>query len=1151
VSPVPPVDDGEARALIRTGLGATQFVEAGAGTGKTTALVSRILELVCSGRTTLGHLAAITFTEAAAAELRDRIYEALELAVADEDDDAVADEDADAGVSVGPAPEREARRGRARAALDDIDGATISTLHGFAQRILAAHPFEAGLPPGFDVLDEGRSALAFDERWEGFVDRLLDDPSLQGPLCRLLACGGRIDHLRAVAEQCNRHWDLLLDVDPPPVEPVAVDASPVLGPLGEAIGLADHCTADDDLLLAHLRGLDGLRSALAASTDELETLQLLAATSKLSCTKGAKGSWGCPVDDVRGLLAAAESARVDLVTRAGSAALAALLPAIRTLTLEGAADRRREGRLEFHDLLVWSLELVRHHPAVRDALHRQYERLFVDEFQDTDPIQAELAARIAATGDCPPGVSWTDLPVEPGRLFFVGDPKQAIYRFRRADIGLFLSIRSRFEEERLALTDNFRSVPGVIDWVNEVFGSLLGAGEPGVQPAYEPLHPRRASHGEIDGTGAPAGGAPATDPPVVLLGGATDARSVETVREAEAADIAATVLRIRDEGWPVGEEGDPARLADITVLIPARTGLGILEEAFDDAGIPYRLGASSLVYDSAEVIELLAVLAAVDDPTDQVSLVAALRSAAFACGDDDLFGFHQAGGAWDYRAAPPEGLAPGNPVVDGMARLRGLHHERWWTDVSGLIDAVIERCHLMELALDERRHRDVWRRLRFVADQARQFADSFGGDLRRYLDWVELQRRDDVRAVEVVLPEPDDDAVQVMTVHGAKGLEFPVVVLAGLNRTSAGSRGVGVLWGAAGPEVRIRGDLRTPGFDDLAAREQRMERAQDLRLLYVAATRARDHLVVSLHHKAGSPCHAALLAPLCEGAPGLTRRLEGAGTPPVPVPPVTRDDDGADDDGDRQAWLVEHARLVGPGARPRTLAASTIASLGHPEDGHGPGGGGTVTGGERPSTGPAGSATGGPKGDLDLDTPPWKRGRGGTSVGRAVHAVLQAVDLATGEGVDALAAVQAVAEGVTGREHEIAAMVRGALGSELIRQAVAGGRFWRELYVGAPLTDRPDGPVLEGFVDLLVETPDGLVVVDYKTDSVAGDEDLDRAAERYRLQGATYALALERALGTTVARCVFLFLRTPSAEAREVDDLRAAMDEVAVLAAGG
>ena len=1134
MSPVPVPGDDAVRELIRARLDATQFVEAGAGTGKTTALVSRILEMVCSGEATLGQVAAITFTEAAAAELRDRVYEALELAV---DDGDPRDPDVAGGHGEGgPGSRGDAsgpdRRARARAALEEIDGAAISTLHGFAQRILAAHPFEAGIPPGFDVLDEGRSALAFDERWEGFVDRLVEDASLEAPLCRLLACGGRIEDLREVADRCNRNWDLLLDADLPEVPDVRIDASVVSGPLDRAARLADRCTDPDDLLLAHLLRLEGFRADLAATGGELETLQLLVAAPGLSCSRGRAANWGCPVDEVRDLLAAAEAARRDLVVRAGAGALASLLPAIRVLTLEGAAERRREGRLEFHDLLVWALELVRHQPAVRRELHRQYRRLFVDEFQDTDPIQAELAVRIANGGDVPPGTTWMDLAIEPGRLFFVGDPKQAIYRFRRADIGLFLDTRRRFEDERLALTDNFRSVPGVIEWVNEVFGALLGAGEPGVQPAYEPLRPRR-----------PAPETAAAPAPVVLLGGATDGATIDVVRGAEAADIAAAVGRIRDEGWPVGDDGRPARLADITVLLPTRTGLPILQDAFDAAGIPYRLGASSLVYDTVEVEELLAVLGAVDDPTDQVSLVAALRSAPFACGDDDLLGFHRAGGEWDLRAPSPAGLPPDHPVVAGMSRLRRLHDERWWVDVSGLIDLVVERCHFLELALDERRHRDVWRRLRFVADQARQFADAFGGDLRRYLAWVKLQRRDDVRATEVVLPETDDDAVEVMTVHGAKGLEFPIVVLAGLNRGSGGGGGrATVLWDGGRPEVRIRRGLETPGFDDLASREAGMERAQDLRLLYVAATRARDHLVVSLHHKAGTSSHASLLAPLCDGTTGLTRRLGPAGPAGAASPPAASGV-ASDDPRARQRWIEEHARLIGPGSRTRTLAASTIADLGSADGGPTPG--------EPGVAGPTTSADRPVKPDVDLDAPPWRRGRGGTSVGRAVHAVLQTVDLAGDDGVEALAAAQAVAEGVVGREREVATLVRGALASDLIRQAVSGGRYWRELYVGVPLTDAVDGPVLEGFVDLLFESPAGLTVVDYKTDAVSGDEDLDRAAERYRLQGATYALALERALGTTVARCVFLFLRSPSvAVEREVADLRGAMEEVAAIAAG-
>jgi ATP-dependent helicase/nuclease subunit A len=179
----------------------------------------------------------------------------------------------------------------------------------------------------------------------------------------------------------------------------------------------------------------------------------------------------------------------------------------------------------------------------------------------------------------------------------------------------------------------------------------------------------------------------------------------------------------------------------------------------------------------------------------------------------------------------------------------------------------------------------------------------------------------------------------------------------------------------------------------------------------------------------------------------------------------------------------------------------------------------------------------------DLDLPPWRRGRAGTSIGRAVHGVLQSVDLDSGAGLDRLAEAQAIAEGVPGRTREIASLVRAALDSEVVRSAVAGGRYWREVYVGAPAGDVADH-VVEGFIDLLVEGPDGFTVVDYKTDAVVSDEDIDAAVDRYRLQGATYALAVGRVLGRPVTRCLFLFLRPQGAQVREVADLPAAMHEV-------
>jgi len=1169
----PAAGDGEARVAIGTGLDVTYFVEAGAGTGKTTALVGRIVELVCTGGASLGEIAAITFTEAAAAELRDRVREALER-TADGDGATDGQRSRDPGASSG-GPDGGERSRRAAAAIEEIDAAAIGTLHGFARRILGSYPLEAGLPPLFGVLDPARSAVAFDERWNRFVDELVESPALREPLRRLLVCGVRIDYLRSVAEQYNDNWDLLIPATPEPPESGPIDASPVVALLDAACAAGAACRVSDDLLAVHIEKLRAVADGLRNAGSELDTLRQLVEAPAIASKRGRAANWSCPVADVRALLADAESARRSLVDAVGRTALRRVTAEIRALTLRGADERRRAGVVEFHDLLVRALELVRTDAAVRVALHRRYRYLLIDEFQDTDPIQAELAVRIAdgSTDPGPGEMPWIELGAPSGRLFFVGDPKQSIYRFRRADIAQFLAVRHRHRAGRLSLTANFRSVPGVVAWVNHVFGELLGDGEEGVQPAYKALEARRPAQP------TPAGGAddaPGGDPPapVVLLGGPLTARSAADIRAAEASEVADTIVGVVAERWPVGTTGRPARLSDIAILLPTRTGLPALQSALDDAGIAYRLESSSLVYESPEIVELVSVLRAIDDPGDQVAIVAALRSASLGCGDDDLVAYRAAGGRWDYRQVPPGSLPADHPVVAGLAWLHRFHRQRWWQEVSSLVEAVLEEGRFLELGIDRRRTRDIWRRLRFVVDQARVFADTSGGGLGAYLAWVELQRSERARMTEVVLPEADDDAVRVMTVHGAKGLEFPIAILAGLGRESRRPSGPQVLWGAAGPEAKIPGGLVTAGYADLAAREERMDRAQELRLLYVAATRARDHLVVSLHHKEGSDCHASRLLPICDSAPDLARRIArreaGAGQSDGTAPPgssgVPREAHGrgrSSDDGEhtgvdgdlaeRRRWIAERDQLTGPGSRPRTLAATTVAALAsaHAERSD-PDGSGTDPDSSGADPGPDTDTD--TDSGVDVDLPSWRRGRAGTAMGRAVHGVLQTVDLATGAGLDALAAIQAVAEAVHGRSAEIAGRARAALGADVVREAVSGGRYWKELYVGAPVTGSPDGPVVEGFVDLLVETSSGYVVVDYKTDEITTLAQLDRAMDRYRLQGATYALAVERALGRPVVRCVFVFVGvtgTSVAVEREVIGLREAMDEVEALVSAG
>src|SRR5438067_5553178 len=290
---MPPLSDQGARDEIRTALDVTLFVEAGAGTGKTTVLVDRIVNLVRRG-VEMRHLAAITFTEAAAAELRDRIRAELERAAKAE-----------------PA---------LSGAMAEVDDAVISTLHAFAQRILSEHPLEAGLPPSVEVLDEIRSSLAFEQRWAEFLDHLLSDETYADIVLRGMATGLRWDNIEHMARVLGDHWDRLEDREGDtegvsgdvPDAPV-VSAAPVVHALRIALDAVSQCCADDDRLLRHVHTLGPLADRLEDATDELEILHVLDASGKLECNFGQKGNWKCDIAEVRGACAAAEAARVALL----------------------------------------------------------------------------------------------------------------------------------------------------------------------------------------------------------------------------------------------------------------------------------------------------------------------------------------------------------------------------------------------------------------------------------------------------------------------------------------------------------------------------------------------------------------------------------------------------------------------------------------------------------------------------------------------------------------------------------------------------------------------------------------------------------------------------------------------------------------------
>ena len=273
--------------------------------------------------------------------------------------------------------------------------------------------------------------------------------------------------------------------------------------------------------------------------------------------------------------------------------------------------RQSKGELAFHDLLVLARRLLRGDEIVRQTLHQRYSRILLDEFQDTDPIQIELAVLLAASGSVGER-PWTELvdDIEPGRLIVVGDPKQSIYRFRRADIAVYAETEEVLVGETTRLTTNFRSVPGILDWVNHLFEAEMGEGGPRDPAGLCAPRPGQGTPGPDPGADLESATvAPGAVPPVVVLGGPhPKASKIQQIREIEGRDVAAVVCRAVEEAWPVFRDGRwrPVRLSDIAVLIPSRLSLPSLEAAFAATNVPFRPETNSLVYATQEVRDVLA-----------------------------------------------------------------------------------------------------------------------------------------------------------------------------------------------------------------------------------------------------------------------------------------------------------------------------------------------------------------------------------------------------------------------------------------------------------------------------------------------------------------------------------------------------------------
>ena len=687
-------------------------------------------------------------------------------------------------------------------------------------------------------------------------------------------------------------------------------------------------------------------------------------------------------------------------------------------------------------------------------------------------------------------------------LFTVGDPKQSIYRFRGADLEQFRSVRSRGGAEVTHLTTNFRTVASVVDWVNRAFEPLLTdtAGE------WTALDVSR----EFSLANTVGG--------VQMLGGPLEDLKARDVRELEAADTVARLVAAKQEGWLVEVDGElrPIRYGDMATLMPTRRSLPALERELRRAQVPYRVESRSLIWATQEIRDLTNVLTAVANPRDEVAVLATLRSAAFACGDDDLYQWTLAKHGWNYTVALSD-EAQQMPVGRALGRIKALHDRHVWVPVSQFVAEVVAELRMYELAFARPRQREAWHRLRFAVDRARAWTEEGGSGLHGFVQWIQTQDREAADAIETVVPEADDDAVRLMTIHASKGLEFPLVALVGLGSPDTVTDSARLIWTKSGCEVRI-GDKdiawQTAGFaESCVRRRESWSKPRRLRLLYVGATRARDHLLVSLYRQAKRGSNS--LAACIEGVVQVTPE-------PLVARQLISENSSAKVQQDVEApHLIRERRkrLVKFASRPLAMSATAVASRA------------------------SGTASVLPTVTASSATSDAAQLAERLDFGSAVHKALEVIDLqASSELVAEVAQQQAAEFGLLGRELEVARSVSKALTSPLLRQAINSGRWWREVPVYCSENDL----VVGGTIDLLFENPDGLVVVDYKTEDTVDGDSLDRAVERYKWQLVTYVLAVERSLGKKVSEAVLLFI-PPTAEPALAAPLSSIDEAISIL----
>jgi ATP-dependent exoDNAse (exonuclease V) beta subunit len=1161
--------DDEARRIIREQLEDTLVVEAAAGTGKTTELVNRIVRVLAEGRANVREIVAVTFTEKAAGELKLRLRERLETERRQTMSRDVA--------------------GRLDEAVQNLEEAHVSTIHGFCADLLRERPVEACVDPLFRVLTEGQAQRLFNEAFDAWFQSILEEPpegvrrslrrTSRGARPGDVDEDGPMERLRRAAFDLAEWRDFRGAWTREPFDRAAMIAGiiPLVHTLAEVSKSASY--TGDNLFLdtepvrrlsADLAGAANVPpeggprdQGTAADLDGLES-QLIDLRRNRDFKRARKGSGptyakGVPratVLDARDALTRA----LDEFQLLADAELAALLHGELLECVDRyQALKAREGALDFLDLLLRARDLIRGNASVRSHFQARFRCLFVDEFQDTDPLQAELILLLASRD--PGETRWQDVDPVPGKLFLVGDPKQSIYRFRRADVDIYRRVCAQLVHRGaipVELRRSFRSVANVQRVVNAAFAPVMDGNVDTRQARYVPLEASRA-----DETSQPS--------VVVLPVPRPYAQRFVAARAIEASlpDAVGAYVEwlVRHSGWTVTERRDPATRVPLEarhICILFRRFVSYGEDitrdyvdALEARGVKHLLVGGRAFHGREEIETLRAALMAIEWPDDQLSVFATLRGALFAIGDEELLEYHHTAKAFHPFRVPatlPTGL---EPVREALGWLADWHRRRNKRPVAETISDVLGRTRAHVSFVLRPGGEQVLANVLHVAELARQYEIEGGMSFRGFVETLR-EAASGGQAAEAPILEEGSDGVRLMTVHKAKGLEFPVVILADITARLTpfdASRFIDT--------DRERCALRIGGWspkdlNDNKAMELVREEKEGERVAYVAATRARDLLVIPAIGDAPytdgwvAPLNAAIYpaedarrvqmsgagCPAFSSKDSVLSRPDGDPATRLTVCPGLHDFSSTDGPYSVVWWSPEPAVLslgaqapfglrrddlivkdVPPTVLRRYLDSYTawrgeldaaVAAASRPSIDVMT----TTEAAANPDLGPATSIA------VSIETVAAPMSRpGGQRFGSLVHALLADVPLDARD-PDVLAKLAAVHGRVFGADSgEIAAaadLVHRVLRHPVLEAAARaerGGQCYREM----PVTWRSaTGSLVEGFVDLAYADEQGFVVVDFKT-----DRELEGSLDRYQRQVSIYATAIAVSTGRA-ARAVLM-----------------------------